>query len=78
MAKFNRARLIYQKDYDAMSRQIGKMDTKFQGVLEATDLDEAIKLARSMRGDVAVILKRLHKLKRKINSPSQWFKSACK
>lgn len=49
---------------------MGKIDTKFQRILDEPNPDKAIALARSMRGHVAVILQRLHEIKRGHLRPS--------
>lgn len=52
------------QEYDSISYQRGKLDTLFDMIINEPDMDKAIKLARSMRGHMAVVLKILHKVRR--------------
>jgi hypothetical protein len=45
---------------------MGKLDAIHARLLRTDGVDEQIKLARSMRGHVAVMLKQLHDIRRKL------------
>lgn len=58
-------RILFEKEYDQINFQFGKMEAIVDQICEEDDIEKAISRGRSMRGHVAVILKALHAIKRK-------------
>lgn len=68
-------RVVYMSQYSTISQQQGKLDALYERILDEPNIDKAIKLARAMRGHVAVTLKALHSIKRG-EKPLEWLRSS--
>ena len=66
-------RIMYMQQYTTVAEQQGKLDALFERLMDEPDVDKAIKMARSMRGHVAVTLKALHSIKRG-EKPMEWLR----